>query len=122
MPFYDCNLNRGGKKENDLYYIWLPYGNSSFTAPRDGKVKVIVFMCGKDLNLNACTAKASILGATANHDAYVSSTNNLNTPNNNFQNMGSAISTVKKGTTYTVSISTSQTSVYRYGAFITYVD
>ncbi|MDE5819157.1 MAG: hypothetical protein K2N41_02925 [Lachnospiraceae bacterium] len=121
MALIRCNLGSGGKKENDLYYIWLPYGNSSFTAPRDGKVKVIVFMCGKNLNLNTCTAKASILGATANHSTYVQSTSALNTPDNNFQGMGSSVASVKKGTTYTVSVSTSQTSIYRYGAFITYI-
>ena len=109
MAFISCKLSRGGKKENDLYSIYLPYGNGSWTAPRDGTVKVIVFVVSYDKSINYNIATCTCMGITAKHSSY----NNSQPDKNADMQIASGIVTVTKGITYTATTTSSNTSKQR---------
>lgn len=120
MAYIRCGTQKTEvpKKENDLYNIWQPYGGSSWTAPRDGTVKVCVFVAGYDNSTNFRTATCTCMGITVTHQSY---SGDSSAQNAYCENKWGTL-TVKKGTTYTATTTKQGSSIQRYGAFLSYID
>ena len=109
-----------GSGDNDLYSIWQPYGNSEWVAPRNGKIKVTIFVFGYYTSTNMRIFSASGFGITASSSSYSGdSTLTGNSISSAFQ---TTELDVTEGQTFTMTKSTTGAAISRYGAFITYID
>lgn len=115
-PYFRCSKER--RNENDLYEIWLPYGNGSFVAPRSGTVKVSIFVFGYASSTNFRTLTAKGFGLTAEVQSYSGEVK----VGDVMSAKSTGIFEVTEGDSYTITATGDHATVQRYGGFISYID
>lgn len=121
MAYFKCNIGEQQSTNNEFYTevrSWNADSPISWTAPRTGTVKVLLFEAGRTEGTNMRTITFSFMGEEITVGDYSGNSYDYRSLRN------SKIVTVQviKGTTYTSSYTRAGAIMDMYGAAWTYVD